>query len=160
MCKLYCVCFRHVCHKWHYKIAKALVVCLESKDYVQIRNALTVLFKILPHFPVIQNLASVIEKRIEKVCEQEKDQRKDLYIIATSYKGQLKAKKPGLMKENDFHLVKAKPGTATVTNGTNSTNTSTSETNPVKKIIQKDFIVNYKVGLFAYCILCGSVFFA
>ena len=59
--------YRHVCHKWHYKIAKALVVCLESKDYVQIRNALTVLTKILPFFPVIQNLSNVIEKRIEKV---------------------------------------------------------------------------------------------
>ena len=54
--------YRHVCHKWHYKIAKALVVCLESKDYVQIRNALTVLTKILPHFPVIVNLSVVIEK--------------------------------------------------------------------------------------------------
>ena len=60
--------YRHVCHKWHYKIAKALVVCLESKDYVQIRNALTVLFKILPFFPTIINLAGVIEKRIVKVC--------------------------------------------------------------------------------------------
>ena len=59
--------YRHVCHKWHYKIAKALVVCLESKDYVQIRNALTVLTKILPYFPLIQNLGSVIEKRIDKV---------------------------------------------------------------------------------------------
>ncbi len=99
--------YRHVCHKWHYKMAKALVVCLESKDYVQvrsflrdiflfclrvikvtlhtqsyqicdligffhlfqIRNALTVLTKILPHFPVIANLAGVIEKRIEKVIK-------------------------------------------------------------------------------------------
>ena len=60
-------CFRHVCHKWHYKIAKALVVCLESKDFVQIRNSLIVLTKIIQHFPVIQNLATVIEKRIEKV---------------------------------------------------------------------------------------------
>ena len=59
--------YRHVCHKWHYKIAKALVVCLESKDYVQIRNALTILFKILPFFPMISNLAGVIEKRIDKV---------------------------------------------------------------------------------------------
>ena len=59
--------YRHVCHKWHYKIAKALVVCLESKDFVQIRNALTVLTKILPHFPVIVNLSVVIEKRIDKV---------------------------------------------------------------------------------------------
>ena len=61
--------YRHVCHKWHYKIAKALVVCLESKDYVQIRNALTVLTKILPHFPVIVNLSVVIEKRIDKVIK-------------------------------------------------------------------------------------------
>ena len=58
---------RHVCHKWHYKIAKALVVCLESKDFVQIRNSLIVLTKIIQFFPVIQNLATVIEKRIEKV---------------------------------------------------------------------------------------------
>ena len=61
------VLFRHVCHKWHYKIAKALVVCLESKDFVQIRNSLIVLTKIIQHFPVIQNLATVIEKRVEKV---------------------------------------------------------------------------------------------
>ena len=61
--------YRHVCHKWHYKIAKALVVCLESKDYVQSRNALTVLTKILPHFPVIVNLSVVIEKRIDKVID-------------------------------------------------------------------------------------------
>ena len=55
------------------RIAKSLVVCLESKDYVQIRNALTILFKILPYFPVLQQLASVVEKRIEKV-------RKDIVI--------------------------------------------------------------------------------
>ena len=56
-----------MCHKWHYKIAKALVVCLESKDFVQIRNSLIVLTKIIQHFPVIQNLATVIEKRVDKV---------------------------------------------------------------------------------------------
>ena len=59
--------FRHVCHKWHYKIAKALVMCLESKDFILIRNSLIVLTKIKEQFPVIQNLSTVIEKRIEKV---------------------------------------------------------------------------------------------
>merc|ERR1712048_1550173 len=97
--------FRHVCHKRHYKIAKALVVCLESKDFVQIRNSLIVLTKIIQHFPVIQNLATVIEKRIEKVCEDEKEKRQDLYIKARSYQGQLVARK---MKEGDFHVVKGK----------------------------------------------------
>ena len=115
-----------MCHKWHYKIAKALVVCLESKDFVQIRNSLIVLTKIIQHFPVIQNLATVIEKRIEKVttlitlinktvkstniprqvCEDEKEKRQDLYIKARSYQGQLVARKSKMMKEGDFHVVR------------------------------------------------------
>ena len=65
-------------------------MCLESKDYVQIRNALIILTRILPHFPVIVKLHGVIEKRIEKVCEEEKESRKDLYVKAMSYSGQLK----------------------------------------------------------------------
>ena len=114
-----------MCHKWHYKIAKALVVCLESKDFVQIRNSLIVLTKIIQHFPVIQNLATVIEKRVEKVkpgsgiytvdstasdfcfkvCEDEKEKRQDLYIKARSYQGQLVARKSRMIKESDFHVV-------------------------------------------------------
>lgn len=58
--------FRHVCHKWHYKIAKALVVCLESKDFVFL----------LYYFRF-------------QVCEDEKEKRQDLYIKARSYQGQL-----------------------------------------------------------------------
>jgi THO complex subunit 2 len=98
-------------------------VCLESKDFVQIRNSLIVLTKIIHHFPAIQNLATVIEKRIEKVniligneidndshftqvCEDEKDKRQDLYIKARSYQGQLGARKSKMMKESDFHVVR------------------------------------------------------
>merc|ERR1712228_734890 len=94
--------YRHVCHKWHYKIAKALVVCLESKNFVPIRNSLIVLTKIIQHFPAIQNLATVIEKRVEKVCEEEKEKRQDLYIKARSYQGQLVSRKAKMMKEGDF----------------------------------------------------------
>jgi len=100
--------YRHVCHKWHYKIAKALVVCLESKNFVPIRNSLIVLTKIIQHFPAIQNLATVIEKRVEKVCEEEKEKRQDLYIKARSYQGQLVSRKAKMMKEGDFHVVKGK----------------------------------------------------
>merc|ERR1719193_1536686 len=100
--------YRHVCHKWHYKIAKALVVCLESKNFVPIRNSLIVLTKIIPYFPIILNLATVIEKRVEKVCEEEKEKRQDLYIKARSYQGQLVSRKAKMMKEGDFHVVKGK----------------------------------------------------
>ena len=118
-----------MCHKWHYKIAKALVVCLESKDFVQIRNSLIVLTKIIQHFPVIQNLATVIEKRVEKVkpyfwvfnlltnivfkvCEDEKEKRQDLYIKARSYQGQLVGRKSRMIKESDFHVVSYKYSTS------------------------------------------------
>jgi len=98
--------YRHVCHKWHYKIAKALVVCLESKDYVQIRNALIILNEIISQYPLIQNLANVLEKRVEKVSAEEKDQRADLYIKARSYHGKLTINKSRMVKENEFHLMK------------------------------------------------------
>ena len=105
-------------------------MCLESKDFVQIRNSLIVMTKIIQHFPVIQNLATVIEKRVEKVnvfmnllfifkvkkfyliistcqvCEDEKDKRQDLYIKARSYQGQLVARKSRMIKEGDFHVVR------------------------------------------------------
>jgi len=44
-----------------------MVVCLDSKDYVQIRNSLIILIKILPHFPVLAKLSQIIERKIEKV---------------------------------------------------------------------------------------------
>ena len=49
-------------------MSQALVTCLESTDYIQIRNAILVLQGILSCFPAIVNLANVIDKRIEKVC--------------------------------------------------------------------------------------------
>uniref|UniRef100_A0A8D8ZLW5 THO complex subunit 2 n=1 Tax=Cacopsylla melanoneura TaxID=428564 RepID=A0A8D8ZLW5_9HEMI len=95
--------YRHACHKWHYKITKSIVLCLESKDYVQIRNAFIVLMKILPYFPVLAKLSNFIEKTVNKVREEEKSRRQDLFTIATSYCRFLIAKTPNLMKESDFH---------------------------------------------------------
>ncbi|XP_019767438.2 THO complex subunit 2 isoform X1 [Dendroctonus ponderosae] len=98
--------YRHVCHKWHYKLAKAVVTCLESKDYVQIRNSLIILIKIIPFFPVLIKLAQFLEKRIEKVRDEEKNNRQDLFTLAISYLGQLKQRLTSgqMMKEGDFHI--------------------------------------------------------
>nr|XP_037284733.1 THO complex subunit 2-like [Rhipicephalus microplus] len=102
--------YRHVCHKWHFKITKALVICLESGDYVQIRNSLIVLTKVLPHFPVMTNLGQALERRIEKIRQEEKDKRPDLFVLATGYAGQLKNKKPDLIPEHEFHVKDNKEG--------------------------------------------------
>ena len=111
--------YRHVCHKWHYKLTKVFIQCLESgnpeptednkdggtitnavvvkkepkltssmtssvdNDYIKIRNSLLVLTKIIHHFPVIGNFAAALEKRIETIRTKEKENRKDLYALAT-----------------------------------------------------------------------------
>ncbi|KAI1301341.1 THO complex subunit 2 [Halotydeus destructor] len=85
--------YRHVCHKWHYRMTKAFILCLESEDYVQIRNSLLVLLKIQAYFPVIINYAQAITRRIENTRKNEKDKRPDLYVLATGYSGMLKMKK-------------------------------------------------------------------
>ncbi|KFM75173.1 THO complex subunit 2, partial [Stegodyphus mimosarum] len=96
--------YRHVCHKWHFKITKALLKCLDSGDYVQIRNSLLVLRKIAPYFPVIVSLGLALERRIEKIKAEEKDKRPDIFALATVYSGILKVKKPSLIQESEFHL--------------------------------------------------------
>lgn len=101
--------YRHVCHKWHYKITKAIVFCLDSKDFMQIRNALIILMRILPHYPVLAKLAQIIERKVDKVREEEKTKRPDLYVIASSYIGQLKLKTPHMFKESDFHQMAERP---------------------------------------------------
>lgn len=43
------------------------------------------------------------------MIEEEKNQRQDLFVLATSYIGQLKNKAVDMMKEADFHHVSDKP---------------------------------------------------
>ncbi|XP_028517932.1 THO complex subunit 2 isoform X2 [Exaiptasia diaphana] len=114
--------FRHVCHKWQYKLTKALVVCLESKDYTQIRNTIMVLTKILPFYPKVLNLGQALERRIDKICEEEKEKRQDIYTLAMGYSGQLKSKKKEMVAESDFHRKEkpAPPPTTTTSNNDSS----------------------------------------
>lgn len=94
-------------HNREFSSLQALVVCLESKDYIQIRNALIILIKILPHFPVLSKLAQIIEKKVEKIIEDEKTENRGLATLAVSYNGLLKTKSAQFIREQDFHLVSA-----------------------------------------------------
>ncbi|XP_043560804.1 THO complex subunit 2 isoform X1 [Chiloscyllium plagiosum] len=95
--------FRHVVHKWHYKLTKASVHCLETGEYVHIRNILIVLTKVLPWYPKVLNLGQALERRVHKICQEEKEKRPDLYALAMGYSGQLKSRKPYMVPENEFH---------------------------------------------------------
>ncbi|XP_052792425.1 THO complex subunit 2-like isoform X2 [Mya arenaria] len=96
--------YRHVCHKWHFRITKAMVTCIESSNYIQIRNALIVLTKILPHYPRIVQFGSPLERRVDRLKQEEKEKRPDLFALAMGYSGQLKSKKQFWVPETDFHV--------------------------------------------------------
>lgn len=49
---------------------------------LQVRNGLIVLTKVLPHYPKVYHLSIALEKRIEKIMEEEKEKRADLYTLA------------------------------------------------------------------------------
>ncbi|XP_063288176.1 THO complex subunit 2 [Pelobates fuscus] len=121
--------FRHVVHKWHYKLTKASVHCLETGEYTHIRNILIVLTKILPWYPKVLNLGQALERRVHKICQEEKDKRPDLYALAMGYSGQLKSRKPFMVPENEFHH-KDTPAKSTipaaVQNGPNTASQSAS----------------------------------
>ncbi|XP_036596611.1 THO complex subunit 2-like [Trichosurus vulpecula] len=95
--------FRHVVHKWHYKLTKASVHCLETGEYAHIRNILIVLTKILPWYPKVLNLGQALERRVHKICQEEKVKRPDLYALAMGYSGQFKNRKLSMVPENEFH---------------------------------------------------------
>uniref|UniRef100_A0A8C5VA92 THO complex subunit 2 n=1 Tax=Microcebus murinus TaxID=30608 RepID=A0A8C5VA92_MICMU len=111
--------FRHVVHKWHYKLTKASVHCLETGEYTHIRNILIVLTKILPWYPKVLNLGQALERRVHKICQEEKEKRPDLYALAMGYSGQLKSKKSYMIPENEFHHKDPSPrnAVASVQNG-------------------------------------------
>ncbi|XP_048243407.1 THO complex subunit 2-like [Haliotis rufescens] len=96
--------YRHVCHKWHFRLTKAMVACLESQNYIQIRNALIILTKILPHYPRIMQFGQALERRVDRLSKDEKDKRPDIYALAMGYSGQLKSKKQQWMPETRFHI--------------------------------------------------------
>jgi THO complex subunit 2 len=117
--------FRHVCHKWHYKLTKSFIVCLESDEYLQMRNSLIILTKILPHYPKLTAFSVALEKRVEKVKISERDKRQDLFTLASAYLGQLKIRKSSMCEEGKFHLKEVVQPSTTETDKSKATNNTT-----------------------------------
>ena len=56
-------------------------VCMHITKHTYILTAFFSL-QILPHYPKVHHLSLALEKRVEKIMEEEKDKRQDLYILA------------------------------------------------------------------------------
>ena len=62
----------------------SLASCFSSSPplHFKVRNGLIVLTKVLPYYPKVYHLSIALEKRVEKIMEEEKEKRADLYALA------------------------------------------------------------------------------
>ncbi|XP_047330287.1 THO complex subunit 2 isoform X2 [Impatiens glandulifera] len=87
--------------KWSQRITRLLIQCLESTEYMEIRNSLIMLTKISSVFPVTRKSGINIEKRVAKIRS---DEREDLKVLATGVAAALAARKPSWVSEEEFGM--------------------------------------------------------
>lgn len=75
--------FRLINQKWHKKTADAFSACIESRDYMCIRNAILILTKVAKFFPLFQVHGNQLESVVSALIAEEK--REDLKVLALGY---------------------------------------------------------------------------
>ncbi|XP_043721403.1 THO complex subunit 2 [Telopea speciosissima] len=87
--------------KWSGRITRLLIQCLESTEYMEIRNALIMLTKISGVFPVTRKSGINLEKRVVKI---KGDEREDLKVLAAGVAAALAARKSSWVSEEEFSM--------------------------------------------------------
>ncbi|XP_016465502.1 THO complex subunit 2 isoform X1 [Nicotiana tabacum] len=87
--------------KWSQRITRLLIQCLESTEYMEIRNALILLTKISNVFPVTRKSGINLEKRVAKI---KSDEREDLKVLATGVAAALASRKPSWVTDEEFGM--------------------------------------------------------
>ncbi len=83
--------FRTIFCKWQDCLQRAFKSCLSSKEYMRIRNAIIVMTRISPFYPLIDAHGTEISGVVESLATNE--QRGDLKILAQGLLATLKARK-------------------------------------------------------------------
>ncbi|KAK4423361.1 THO complex subunit [Sesamum alatum] len=108
--------------KWSQRITRLLIQCLESAEYMEIRNALIMLTKISGVFPVTRKSGINLEKRVAKI---KSDEREDLKVLATGVAAALAARKPSWVTDEEFGMgyldIKPAPAPASKSLSANAT---------------------------------------
>jgi THO complex subunit 2 len=76
--------FRSVMFKWHKNLTTAFKNCLESRDYMHVRNALAVLEKISGQYPQVDFHGISLEENVNSIASKA-ETRGDLQVRAQGY---------------------------------------------------------------------------
>lgn len=84
--------FKRGVGKWHGSLRTALKECLLSKEYMRIRNAIVVMTKLAPHFPLFELHGRDLLAVVQKLATEEK--RGDLKVLGQGLLAVLKKRQP------------------------------------------------------------------
>jgi THO complex subunit 2 len=76
--------YRSVMFKWHKNLTTAFKNCLESRDYMHVRNALAVLEKIVVQYPQVEFHGTSLKEKVSIIAAKE-ETRGDLQVRAQGY---------------------------------------------------------------------------
>ncbi|GJM92086.1 hypothetical protein PR202_ga08514 [Eleusine coracana subsp. coracana] len=125
--------FIRVHWKWSSRITKALNQCMESKEYMEIRNALIVLTKISSVFPVIRKSGVNLEKRVSPLSVHV--MLLAYYFSSTYYiRTMLSVMQSSWLSEEDFGMdhLDLKPAAARSVSGNQPTDSSMTKDQSVR----------------------------
>jgi THO complex subunit 2 len=94
--------FRRFVSNWHSSLTWALKACLNSGEYMQIRNSIIVLRTIVPVYPALVHQGTQLTEIVKTLSERES--RNDLKLAALSLRGPLKNREKAWVQPQAFRL--------------------------------------------------------
>ncbi|KAM6495643.1 Transcription factor/nuclear export subunit protein 2 domain containing protein [Amanita muscaria] len=84
------VAFQQILRKWHRKLGKCFIECIQTGEFMHVYNAIIVLKEVLPVFPLasVTDTGGAIDAAMDKLLETE--ERGDLKILGRAYSASLK----------------------------------------------------------------------
>ncbi|KNC96495.1 uncharacterized protein SPPG_08084 [Spizellomyces punctatus DAOM BR117] len=104
--------FRQALRKWHLKLCKAILACLQSGEYMQIRNAILVLDRVNEYFPATKQMGNTIKIAVQEL--ERTEQRGDLKQLARSYGTKLQLREGHWLDNREFCRVVERKGSGMV----------------------------------------------
>lgn len=95
--------FCSLLHKWHKALFTSLKSCVESGDFQQIRNSLSILTALSGSFPRVDTMARELQQSIQFMTDH--DERSDIKTVATSSLSAFKKAEKDLQSEHKFRNV-------------------------------------------------------
>ncbi|PWN50468.1 hypothetical protein IE53DRAFT_93433 [Violaceomyces palustris] len=83
--------YRQVICKWHDQLRNSFKSCLTSAEYMRIRNAIVIMTRIAPYFPLVDPHGKDLMAVVDQLAQRE--QRGDLKVLAQGLLATLKSRK-------------------------------------------------------------------